>query len=78
MGALLGHLDIMPFIYGVIMYLGILSMYNKFVNFRFKALFIEIAVFILVFTLHGGSMTGGMSAMIAALLCGTFLGRTKS
>lgn len=78
MGALFGHIDMMPLFYGVIMFIGIWSMYHKFKRSLWLRLSIEVSVFILVFTLHGGTMTGGFSAMIAALLAGFFLGRKKT
>jgi hypothetical protein len=78
MSALLGHLDFAPLFYGVLMFLGIWSMYSKLINGHWLRLFIEISVFSLVFVLHGGTMTGGFSAMISALLAGLFLGRKKA
>ena len=78
MTALLGHMDFMPLVYGIIMFIGIWSMYSKLINGQWFRLFIELSVFTLVFVLHGGTMTGGFSAMIAALLAGIFLGREKS
>lgn len=75
MGAILGHIDLMPLFYGIIMFIGMWSMYHKLMRGLWLRLVIEIFVFTLVFTLHGGTMTGGFSAMIAALLAGTFLGR---
>lgn len=43
---------------------------------KYLAFAIEVSVFTLVFVLHGGSMTGGMAAAVAALLAGTILPRT--
>jgi hypothetical protein len=77
MGAFLSHLDLMPLFYGIIMFLGIASMYHKAIHFMWGRLSIEILTFILVFTLHGGTMTGGFSAMVCALLSGAFLGRKR-
>ena len=64
------HGDILPLVYGVIMFLGILTMFVKFLWGKWLSLFIDVAVFSLVFSLHGGSMAGGFAAMIAALLAG--------
>lgn len=64
------HGDILPLVYGVIMFLGILTMFVKFLWGKWLSLFIDVAVFSLVFQLHGGSMAGGFAAMIAALLAG--------
>lgn len=71
----LGHIDLMPVFYGIIMFLGIWSMWRKLCLHRFWGLLVEVSVFTLVFTLHGGTMHGGFSAMIAALIAGFVLPR---
>ena len=78
----LAHVDAMPLIYGIVIFLGLFSMWRKFVTFRWFSLIIEVGVFILVFKLHGGTMAGGFAATIAALLMGvvipwTFKSRSK-
>ena len=82
MNVLLGHLDFGPILYGVVMFLGLLVMWWKFATQRWLSLAIDIGVFALVFKLHGGTMAGGFSAMVAALLAGLFfpklIGRRKS
>ena len=60
----LGHIDMMPLVYGVIMFLGIWSMWHKWQTRKFFGLFIEASVFTLVFSLHGGTMSGGFAAMV--------------
>jgi hypothetical protein len=70
MNIFLSHIDFMPIVYGLVMFIGISILFNKLVTGRFLSLAIDIAVFWFVFALHGGSMTGGFSAMIAALLAG--------
>lgn len=75
--AMLGHLDFGPVIYGVIMFLGIWSMWHKLTTGNILGFIIEVGVFILVFKLHGGSTAGGFSAMICALLAGAILGRRR-
>lgn len=69
------HLDLAPLAYGVVIFIGILSMFSKLINGRIIAFLIEISVFVLVFKLHGGSMAGGFAAAIAALLAGFILPR---
>lgn len=69
------HIDLAPLIYGIVIFLGILSMFYKITSGRFVAFVIELTVFILVFKLHGGTMAGGFAATIAALLAGFFLPR---
>ncbi len=82
MNVLLGHLDFGPILYGVVMFLGLLVMWWKLKNGRWLGLAIDVVVFSLVFKLHGGTMAGGFSAMVAALLAGLFfpmlVGRRKS
>jgi hypothetical protein len=70
MGVFLSHIDLMPLLYGVIIFIGLASMWGKLVHGRFFALIIEASVFTLVFSLHGGTMAGGFAAAIAALLAG--------
>lgn len=71
MNVLLSHLGLEPIIYGLVIFLGLLSMWWKLTNGKWLALGIEIFIFVLVFKLHGGTMSGGFAATIAALLCGT-------
>ncbi|MDL2342420.1 MAG: hypothetical protein QFB87_05075 [Patescibacteria group bacterium] len=77
MGALLGHMDLMPLIYGFIMFLGIWSMYHKLMSGQLFGFVVEAGIFSLVFWLHGGSMNGGFAAMIAALIAGQVLPRMR-
>lgn len=71
----LGHLDMMPLVYGVIMFLGLWSMYHKLTHGQLVGFAIELGVFVLVFKLHGGTMAGGFSAMVCALIAGTVFPR---
>ena len=70
MNVLLGHIDWGPIAYGLVIWFGLLIMWVKFTTGRWLSLSIDIAVFCIVFKLHGGSMTGGFAATIAALLAG--------
>ena len=70
MNIFLGHLNFAPLLYGAVMFLGLLVMWWKFTHCHWLSLAIDIGVFALVFTLHGGTMAGGVSAMVAALLAG--------
>lgn len=72
----LGHLDVMPLFYGVIMFLGIWSMWHKLRTMQLGGFAVEAGVFTLVFLLHGGTMAGGFAAMIAALIAGFVLPRS--
>ena len=75
MNAFLAHIDIMPLIYGVVIFFGIYSMWWKLRRLKLFSFCIEVGIFILVFSLHGGTMTGGFAATVAALLAGIFMGR---
>lgn len=70
MGIGLAHMDFTPLFYGVVIFLGLLSMYHKFQSGRWMAFLCEVSVFALVFKLHGGTMAGGFAATVAALLAG--------
>ena len=67
------HGSMEPIVYGVVIFLGLLSIVYKFKRGMVAAGLIEIGVFWLVFKLHGGTMTGGFAATIAALLAGLFI-----
>lgn len=69
----LGHMDFGPIIYGVVIFLGLFSIWWKLTHARYIAAVIEITVFIIVFKLHGGSMAGGFAATIAALIAGVII-----
>lgn len=73
----LTHFDAMPLVYGVLMFLGIWSIYYKATHHKYFALAVELIVFVAVFKLHGGTMAGGFSAMICALIAGQVLPRTR-
>lgn len=77
MGALFAHMDLMPLVYGFIMFLGIWSMYHKMMSGQLFGFMVEAGIFSLVFWLHGGSMNGGFAAMIAALIAGQVLPRMR-
>ena len=72
----LAHLDFTPLFYGLVMFLGIWSMWHKLRSGKWLGLAIEASVFALVFSLHGGTMAGGFAAMIAALIAGSVLPRS--
>lgn len=64
------HGSFEPLVYGLVIFLGLMSMCWKLRTGQWLAFFIEVFVFWLVFSLHGHSMTGGFAATIAALLSG--------
>lgn len=71
----LAHIDAAPLIYGVVIFIGLWSMWAKLLHGNFIGLTIEIVVFWLVFSLHGGTMAGGFAAAFAAILSGYFFPR---
>jgi hypothetical protein len=72
MNVFLAHIDFMPFFYGILMFAGLAYTWHKLLNGQIVSVGIDMAVFWLVFSLHGHSMTGGFSAMIAATLSSIF------
>lgn len=70
MNGFFGHIDAAPLFYGVLLAVGIFSMLRKLLLLDFLTLGIEIFVFYVVFQMHKGTLTGGMSAAICALIVG--------
>lgn len=70
------HFGLEPVIYGLVIFLGLWSMWHKLTTGKILGFVVEVGVFWLVFALHGGSMTGGFAATIAALIAGSVLPRT--
>jgi hypothetical protein len=68
--AMLGHMDMLPIVYGLTIWLGLIIMIVKFRTGYWLSLIIDIAVFVFVFKLHGGTMSGAFAATIAAMLAG--------
>lgn len=64
------HSSMEPLIYGLIIFLGLFSMWYKLSHGKILSFMIEVSVFVLVFKLHGGTMNGGFAATVAALLAG--------
>ena len=73
----IGHVDMMPLLYGDIMFLGIWSIWHKLVTGHPVKACGELIVFIGVFALHGGTLGGGFAAMVCALIAGQTLFRVK-
>ncbi len=73
MNVFLAQLDWTPFFYGVVIFIGLLSMILKLKYGKWLAFTCEAAVFWLVFRLHGGTMAGGFAATVAALISGVAL-----
>jgi hypothetical protein len=71
----LGHIDMMPVFYGIVIFLGLYSILMKLLTLRLISFTVEVAVFCLVFQLHGGTMAGGFAATIAAWLAGCIFPR---
>jgi len=69
----LGHVDLTPLVYGLVIFCGIFSMWWKLTHGRWLTFAVEASVFALVFKLHGGTMAGGFAATVAALLAGLII-----
>lgn len=69
----LAHLGAEPIIYGLIITLGLATIWWKLISGKIFTALVEIFIFYLVFSLHGGTMTGGMAAAVAALIGGWLL-----
>lgn len=70
MNVLLSHIDWSPLVYGVVMFIGLWVMAIKLKRGYWVSFLIDLSVFTLVFKLHGGTMAGGFSAMVAAMIAG--------
>ncbi len=73
MNVFLSHIDWTPAVYGILMFAGLMITVAKAVYGYWSSVIIDVVVFALVFKLHGGTMAGGFSAMIAAMLAGLFI-----
>ena len=67
---LLSHIDMLPVVYGVVIFIGLAIMVIKLRTGHWISLLIDIGVFTFVFKLHGGTMSGAFAATIAAMLSG--------
>lgn len=73
MNLFLSHIDWSPVLYGVALFLSIMSMGWKIKRENYAGFIIEILVVALILMVHGGSVTGGFAATIAGLLSGWFI-----
>jgi hypothetical protein len=64
------HGSLEPLIYGVVIFVGMAVTWWKLTHGKFLSASVDIGVFALVFSMHGGTMTGGFAATIAALMAG--------
>jgi len=73
MNAFLSHIDLAPVFYGVLLCIGVYSLMYKLMRGNFVTFAVELGVFYVVFKMHGGTVLGGLSAAIAALIVGLTL-----
>lgn len=73
MNVFLAHIDWSPIIYGVALFLSVMSMAWKLKKGHYVGFFAEVSVVALILIVHGGSVTGGFAATIAGLLSGWFI-----
>ncbi len=69
----IAHIDMLPFVYGGMLVLGFFSVWNKLRIGLFWIAIVEVLFFSATFALHGGSMTGGLASVIAAVTVGAVL-----
>ena len=73
----IGHIDMLPLVCGLVYFIGIWSIWAKFKRGMILTGLFELAVFVLLFKMHGGSVAGGTGATIASILVGIFLTPSK-
>lgn len=73
MNLFLSHIDWSPILYGVALFLSIMSMGWKIKRENYTGFAIELCVVAIILLVHGGSVTGGFAATIAGLLSGWFI-----
>lgn len=73
----IGHIDMLPFVCGLVYFVGIWSIWAKFKRRLWGTGLLELVVFVLLFKMHGGSVAGGTGATIASILVGIFLSPSK-
>ena len=69
------HASMEPLIYSIIISYGLISMAKKLKKGKVMQLAIEIAIFALIFALHGGSVTGGFASTIASVVAGNIIAK---
>ena len=73
MNLFLSHIDWSPILYGIALFLSIMSMAWKVKRNNYTGFVVELCVVALILVVHGGSVTGGFAATIAGLLSGWFI-----
>lgn len=69
------HASMEPLIYSIVISYGLISMAKKVKDKRYMALVIEVAIFALIFIMHGGSVTGGFASTIASIIAGNVIAK---
>ena len=64
------HSSLEPIIYGICLFLSVMSMAWKIKRSQYFGFFAEVLIVGLILVIHGGSVTGGFAATIAGLLSG--------
>lgn len=75
MGIGIAHLNVLPFLYAIALVAGFFSVWNKFATGLLWIALTELGFFAATFMLHGGSMTGSLAAVLAAMGVGYVLKR---
>lgn len=69
------HASMEPIIYSFVITYGLCSMAKKVQQKRYFAFIVEVAIFALIFMLHGHSVTGGFASTIASLIAGNIIAK---
>lgn len=70
---LFSHVDALPFVYGVFIFVNLVLLVWKLKTGKIFSFALDIAVFWGIFQMHSGSMTGALAALIAATLSSAVL-----
>jgi hypothetical protein len=73
MNAFLSHIDMGPLFYGVILAIGIIIVFIKLITGAWQSLAIEVFIFWAVFSMHKGTLTGGMAAAVASSIAANII-----
>lgn len=69
------HASMEPLIYSFVITYGLCSMAKKVQQKRYFAFIVEVAIFALIFMLHGHSVTGGFASTIASVVAGNMIAK---
>ena len=77
MAALLGHIDIMPFLYVLAMAYAFWHAASLLVHGHYLQLVVELALLYVAFAMHGGHVSTGIAVMLMPVIVTSILFRRK-